>query len=99
VSAKPKSVLMVGGPADGKWMVTDDPIIFMAEPLTIDWKAEAPKAPLIKQVQYYVQTFAIFGFSVNVAVAERAFLTSREQEKAVIKALMQRDVAAAMGVE
>jgi hypothetical protein len=92
--SKAKTVLMVGGPADGRWMVADGPMVIVVEPMSLDWSTTTVD---IKQVQYFVMPIAMFGFSLNVAVAERDFSSSQEQNKAILRALLQRDVAEAMG--
>lgn len=92
--SKAKMVLMVGGPADGRWMVADGPMVIVAEPASLDWSATIVD---IKQIQYRVMPVSMFGFGLNIAVAEREFSSSQEQNKAILRALLQRDVAEAMG--
>lgn len=93
--SKSKNVLMIGGPADGRWMVASGPKVLVAELGEIDWISEGPIIP--KQIAYDVQTFAFLGGSLDVAVAEREFRSGREREGAILRALFQRDVATAMG--
>lgn len=94
--SRPKTVLMIGGPADGRWMVATADDIIVAEPATIDWSAPVASFDL-HQIRYRVQPFSLFGFAVEVAVAEGEFPSSRDRNGAVVRALFQRDVAEAMG--
>lgn len=95
--SKAKMVLMVGGPADGRWMVPYGRDFVVAEPATIDWMNESSAVSDIKQIRYRVDTFAVFGFAAKIAVAEGEFRSSAERSKAIVRALFQRDVAQAMG--
>lgn len=93
-----KTVLMIGGPADGRWMVTDGLVVVVAEFGPLEWTPDSVNAASnLKQIQYHVQAFAVLGMKLDVAVAEREFRTSRDRDNAVIRALFQRDVAEAMG--
>lgn len=95
-----RHVLMIGGPADGRWMVANGHEVIVAEPPVMDWKALTAD-PLttidFRQVRYVVQPCGLFGFKLDVAVAEGEFRSSHDRNKAVARALFQRDVAEAMG--
>lgn len=98
--SKAKMVLMIGGPADGRWMVAEGRAIIVAEPPKLAWDALSADPDTgfdFRQIQYHVQTCALFGLKLDVAVAEREFRSSRERDNAVVRALFQRDVAEAMG--
>lgn len=95
-----KRVLMIGGPADGRWMTTDGYSIIVAKPPVFDWKtlSEDPLSIVeLQRVLYSVQTCGLFGFRLDVAIAEGEFRSSRERDVAIARAVFQRDVAEAMG--
>jgi hypothetical protein len=58
---------------------------------------DAVSKPLARH-RYYVDNFAVFGFGLHVAVCEEQFMGSTERNKGILRALLQRDVAAQMGV-
>lgn len=91
-----KMVLMIGGPADGRWRVASAAEIIVTPLATINWSDPAP-AYDIRQIRYRVQPFSLFGLTVQVAVAEGEFPSSQDRNGAVVRALFQRDVAEAMG--
>jgi hypothetical protein len=100
VTRKATQVLMIGGPVDGKWMMAEGPYIMVAEPSPLVW-TDGPgdlSMPEFVQRRYYVETFAMLGFQLPVAICEREFIGGAERDRAVLRALLQRDVAAAMGV-
>lgn len=92
-----KMTLLVGGPADGTWRVLDGPAYIVVEPGKIDWKSESVALPDLKEVRYDADVIVVFGFKLDIAVAGREFRSSAERNKAIIRALFQRDVAEAMG--
>lgn len=98
--SKPKMVLMIGGPADGRWMVTDGNDIIVAEPPSLEWtalSADPLRAIDFRRVQYRVQSCSMFGHALDVAIAEMEFRSSQDRDQAIVRALFQRDVAEAMG--
>jgi hypothetical protein len=98
--SKVKMVLMVGGPADGRWMVANDHQIIVADSpaMTLADYATDPLSRVgARQVRYAVQSFQVLGMTVPVGVAEGEFRSSRERDNALIRALFQRDVAEALG--
>lgn len=98
--SKPKTVLMIGGPADGRWMVVDGYDIIVAESPEIDWAAlSADPFPTydLRQIRYHVERCHLFNSVFDVAVAQAEFRSSGDRDKAIIRALFQRDVATAMG--
>lgn len=98
--SKPKTVLMIGGPADGRWMVAVGYDIIVAESPTLDWTSLAadPLAEFdIRRVHYHVERCHLFNSVFDVAVAQAEFRSSGDRNKAIIRALFQRDVATAMG--
>lgn len=93
-------VLMVGGPADGRWMVANDHQIIVADfpaMARADFVADPLSRMDARQVRYAVQSFQVLGMQVPVAMAEGEFRSSRERNNALIRALFQRDVAEALG--
>jgi hypothetical protein len=97
---KPRTALMVGGPADGQWRTVEAPTVEVTELPRIEWKANVAETTTLepKRHLYHVDRLAMFGFGVWVAVCEREFMGSTERNKAVLRALLQRDVAREMGV-
>lgn len=94
--SRAKMVLMIGGPADGRWMVAEAAEIIVAKPAIFDLSDTTQRFDL-HQIRYHVQPFSLFGFTVEVAVAEGEFPSSQDRNGAVVRALFQRDVAEAMG--
>lgn len=98
--SKPYTALCVGGPADGQWKTVEDRTFEMAEMPKVNFSAidtDTIIEPFI-QHRYHLERVAMFGFDLWVAVCERQFMGSTERNKAVLRALLQRDVAALMGV-
>jgi hypothetical protein len=95
-----ETVLMVGGPADGRWMVANDHQIIVAD-FPAMGLADLAADPLsridARQVRYAVQPFQVLGMRIRIAVAEGEFRSSKERDNALIRALFQRDVAEALG--
>lgn len=94
------TALCIGGPADGTWKTVEDRVFEVAEPVTLTFSVSdtlAIEEPF-KRYQYRVESFAMFGFATEVAICEREFIGSTERHKAIMRALLQRDVAAQMGV-
>jgi hypothetical protein len=90
---------MIGGPADGRWMVAEGAEVIVADWGPLSWKdvVEPSYTMNVRQTRYVVQTIAFLGIQLDVALAEREFRSSRDRDNAVIRALFQRDVAEAMG--
>lgn len=80
-------VLCVGGPLDGQWRAVEDRTFEVAEPPKI-----AVDEPFTKYC-YDVESIALFGFTLHVALCHDRFEGWREREKAVMRAVLQRDVA------
>lgn len=98
---KPRHALMVGGPANGRWRMVDRATVEVTDLPRIEWKANVAETASIlepKRYLYHVDRIVMFGFPVDVAVCKREFMGSTERNKAVLRALLQRDVAAQMGV-
>ena len=98
-----RTVLMIGGPKDGTWCTTTQGCIEVEEMPRLDWKdwtgdTQSVDLPMPVRHQYYVAPMDMFGFRIDVAVCEKQFKSTAERNKAVLRALLQRDVAARMGV-
>lgn len=94
------TALCVGGPADGQWRTVEGRMFFMAEVPKVEFTTTAVEAitePFVQHT-YHLDQAVMFGFSAWIAVCERQFRGSTERNKAVLRALLQRDVAAQMGV-
>jgi hypothetical protein len=93
------TVLCVGGPGDGRWQTVNQRSFEMAEPTPITYAETAATAAgeSFTRHRYYVEAIALFGSSLHVAVCAGEFIGSREREKAILRAILQRDVAAQMG--
>lgn len=92
-------VLCVGGPLDGHWRAVEDRTFEAAEPPKIAFTADMSAAvdvPFTKY-RYFVDQIAMMDFRLWVAVCEGEFRGSTERNKAVLRAILQRDVAAKMG--
>jgi len=94
------TALCVGGPADGQWKVVEDRIFEVAETPKFTFSTDDTDSVIepFTRHRYRVDVFSMLGFNVYVAVCERQFMDSAEQNRAVLRALLQRDVAAQMGV-
>jgi hypothetical protein len=89
------NVLCVGGPADGQWKVVEDRTFEVAELPKIEFTTAMTDAmiePFIRH-RYYVDQIAMLDFRLWIAVCERQFKGSTERNKAVLRAILQRDVA------
>jgi hypothetical protein len=78
----------------------EDRTFMMAEMPKVDFSAidtDTVIEPFI-QHRYHLENFVAFGFGCWVAVCERQFMGPTERNKAILRALLQRDVAAQMGV-
>lgn len=94
------TALCVGGPANDQWKTVEDRTFLVAEMPKFTFSTENTDAviePLIQHM-YHVDRMAMFGFGVWVAVCEKQFMGTTERNKAILRALLQRDVAAQMGV-
>jgi hypothetical protein len=94
------TVLCVGGPLAGQWKVVNERTFEAAEPPKLTFSTEDTDTaiePFVRH-RYHVENFVMFGFATWVAVCERQFMGSTERNKAIMRALLQRDVAAQMGV-
>jgi len=89
-----RMVLMVGGPADGRWQMVQARTVEVTDLVGV---AET-SIPEPRRYLYHVDRMAMFGFHLDVAVCEREFMGSTARNKAVLRALLQRDVAREMGV-
>ncbi|CAL9368068.1 hypothetical protein [Streptomyces sp. enrichment culture] len=92
-------VLCVGGPLDGHWKVVYERSFEVAEPPKIAFTADVTAAvdePFTKH-RYFVDQVAMMDFRLWVAVCEGQFRGSLERNKAILRAILQRDVAAKMG--
>lgn len=93
------TVLCVGGPLDGQWRTVRDRIFEAAEPPNFTFSTANTDAiiePFIRH-EYRVENLAMLGFASWVAVCERQYRSSAERDRAVLRAVLQRDVAAQMG--
>lgn len=98
-----KKVLMIGGPVDGKWIdvpksehsiMIPDPESMKFDLLSFE-KDEPPRQ--IKQIRYYVMPVELFlGLTVSVGMLDT--VGSRESQEAILKAILQRDVATELGL-
>ncbi|MBA2951457.1 hypothetical protein [Streptomyces himalayensis] len=94
------TALCVGGPKDGQWLTVDRRTFEVAELPKIEFTTAMTDAviePFVRHV-YHVDNFVAFGFGVWIAVCERQFTGSTERNRAILRAILQRDVAAQMGV-
>ena len=96
-------MLMIGGPKDGTWCATTQDRIEVEEWPRLDLKdwvaaSQGIEVPMPVRHQYYVAPVEMFGFRLDVAVCEGQFKSTAERNKAVLRAMLQRDVAARMGV-
>lgn len=90
------TVLCVGGPADGTWKTSLGRIFEVAGPPKVEFTAAMTDAmiePFIRY-RYDVEALALFGHKLYVAVCHGQFERSRERERAIMRAVLQRDVAA-----
>jgi hypothetical protein len=94
------TALCVGGPLDGQWRTVEDRTFEVAELPKLTFSTENTDAVIepFARHRYHVDSIAMFGFHTYVAVCEKQFMGSSERNKAVLRALLQRDVAAQMGV-
>lgn len=94
------AALCVGGPLDGRWKVVHDRTFEVAKPLKLSFTTEDMDAVIepFERYRYYVENFVMLGSAAWVAICEREFMGSDERNKAILRALLQRDVAAQMGV-
>lgn len=94
-----RTVLMCGGPADGRWVVVEHG--------ARDWDAVRmprgqerwipgpidPQGPMPERVRYRIQPIMILGHELWIGVA----IDEAYDDRAVIRAILQRDVAAHLG--
>ncbi|WP_143659428.1 hypothetical protein [Streptomyces sp. MP131-18] len=81
-------VLLIGGPKDGEWVTTRERVFEVAH---VEEGAHADVFAPVKRVVYQVESIALFGRRLMVALPLQTLSTEREE--AVIRAVFQRDVA------
>jgi hypothetical protein len=89
------TVLCVGGPLGGQWKLVYERTFEAAEPPKIAFTTamtDAVNEPF-KRYRYDVEAIALFGSKMYVAVCHGEFIHSAEREKAIMRAVLQRDVA------
>lgn len=87
-----KKILMCGGPAHGCWRVVEDGvwdirILAPASPLTADPEYAG------QEVAYRVQVIPLFGHDLWLGIA----IDEAYDNRSVMRAVLQRDVAQALG--
>jgi hypothetical protein len=92
------TALCVGGPLNGQWKVVEGCAFDVVEPPKLDFTSTDSVIEPFTRHRYLVEPFSISGFSTWIALCEGAFMGAREINRAVLRAILQRDVAAQMGV-
>lgn len=92
-----RTVLMCGGPADGRWVVVEHgarrwEVITPSEPVRLN-QGPSDSVTTANRVQYYLRPIMILGHELWVGVA----VDEAYDDRAVIRAILQRDVAAHLG--
>lgn len=90
-----RKVLMVGGPADGTWRVFRGAVFIHVEMPPITFVDDSPEP--VKHF-YERERFFISGHELALAICLSEPWTTAGRNRAVLRAILQRDVAAVMGV-
>ena len=92
-----RTVLMCGGPADGRWVAvegdTRDWNCLVSKPVRWTPGLEDTDIPLPKQVCYRIMPLSILGHDMWVGVA----VDEAYDDRSIMKAVLNRDVAAHLG--
>lgn len=94
-----KTVIMCGGPADGRWVVVPggDRDWYAIKPFRIDLGSihdpVEPLGPVPERVRYNIRPIMILGHELWIGVA----VDEAYDDRAVMRAIIQRDVAAHLG--
>ncbi|AXG81130.1 hypothetical protein [Streptomyces paludis] len=92
-------VLMIGGPADGTWVTTEERTILVARRQTLAESMNALATSVeVPHHTYEVETLGLFEWRLRVAFCRDEFPTTAGRNRAAARAVFQRDVAAQMGV-
>lgn len=97
-------VLCVGGPVDGEWKVVRDRYFVVAEPerdfrlFPAPGKREEPQDIIPKRHMYTVDRLSMFGHTLDVAIHDESLREGKDRNDMLLRAILQRDVAQAMGV-
>lgn len=90
-----KTVLMCGGPADGRWVVVEgrtETQRVMTLP-RLDFSAPPEAETALTYVDYRIMPLSLLGHQMWIGVA----VDEAYDDRAIMKAVLQRDVAAHLG--